>query len=270
MVSELQEADLSEAHLGFANLSFANLAGANFSGAFLSFANLTGARLDRACFNNAIISYTLFAHVDLSKAMGLETIQHLGPSTISIDAILESEGKIPESFLRDTGFPNDLIADIRSIVGSSRFYSCFISYSSKDQEFAERLHSDLQAKGVRCWFAQEDVHGGRKLHEQIDQAIRLHDKLLLILSENSMKSEWVATEIYKARKREFKEGRRVLFPIRLVGFKAIQEWECFDGDSGKDMAREIREYFILDFSDWKDHDSYQKAFDRLLRDLKSG
>ncbi len=71
------------------------------------------------------------------------------------------------------------------------FYSCFISYSTKDQEFAERLHADLQAKGVRCWFAPHDMKGGRKLHEQIDEAIRLHDKLLLILSEHSMSSNWV-------------------------------------------------------------------------------
>jgi hypothetical protein len=37
----------------------------------------------------------------------------------------------------------------------------------------------------------------------------------------------------------------------------------------KDMAREIREYFIPDFSNWKDHDAYKKAFDRLARDLKA-
>ena len=36
------------------------------------------------------------------------------------------------------------------------FYSCFISYSSKDEEFAKRLHADLQSNGVRCWFAPEE------------------------------------------------------------------------------------------------------------------
>jgi hypothetical protein len=39
--------------------------------------------------------------------------------------------------------------------------------------------------------------------------------------------------------------------------------------AGKDSAREIREYFIPDFSRWKDHDSCRKAFERLLRDLKA-
>lgn len=43
----------------------------------------------------------------------------------------------------------------------------------------------------------------------------------------------------------------------------------FDADTGIDSAREIREYFIPDFSNWTAHDSYSKAFDRLLRDLKA-
>jgi hypothetical protein len=76
------------------------------------------------------------------------------------------------------------------------------------------------------------------------------------------------SEIAKAGKREVKEGNRVLFPVRLVGFERLRDWECFDGDTGKDSAREIREYFIPDFSNWKNHDSYQTAFQRLLTDLK--
>jgi hypothetical protein len=95
-----------------------------------------------------------------------------------------------------------------------------------------------------------------------------HERLLLILSQASMASEWVKTEIAKARQREVKEERRVLFPVRLVEFETLRDWECFDADTGKDSAREVRQYFITDFSRWKDHDAYQQAFDRLLRDLK--
>jgi hypothetical protein len=65
---------------------------------------------------------------------------------------------------------------------------------------------------VRCWFAPHDIQGGRKLHEQIDQAIRIHERLLLILSSHGMQSEWVKTEIAKARQREVQEQRQVLFP----------------------------------------------------------
>jgi len=73
----------------------------------------------------------------------------------------------------------------------------FISYSTANQDFAERLHADLQARGVRCWFAPHDLEGGKKIHDQIDEAIRVYDRLLVILSRESMSSRWVKTEIEK-------------------------------------------------------------------------
>ena len=230
---------------------------------------LDGASLQGADFGTSRTGATTFADVDLSDTNGLEAVVHVGPSTISIDTIYRSRGKIPEVFLRGCGVPDEFIAYIGSMVGCPiEFHSCFISYSTKDQEFAERLHADLQAKGVRCWFAPHDIKGGHKIHEQIDEAIRLHDRLLLILSDDSIKSEWVKTEIAKARKREVRDGKRVLFPVRLVGFEALRDWEWIDS-TGQDMGEEIRQYFIPDFSNWKDHSSYLAAFQRLVKDLKA-
>ena len=288
--ANLMRADFSGAKLRLANFHSANLSGANFSGATLirahldranvAGANLTGAELQWANFSEATLSeanfaeshagWTIFADVDLSLAKGLETVRHTCPSTIGTDTIYKSHGKIPEVFLRGCGLPDEFIAYIGSMVGRPiEFYSCFISYSNHDQEFAERLHADLQAKGVRCWFAPEELKGGRKLHEQIDDAIRLHDKLLLILSEHSMNSAWVETEIANAREREAREKKQMLFPITLVPYEEVKKWKLFDADRGKDSAREVREYFIPDFSNWKGHDSYQRAFQRLVKDLKN-
>jgi hypothetical protein len=107
-----------------------------------------------------------------------------------------------------------------------QFYSCFISYSGKDQGFADRLYADLQNNGVRCWFAPHHLQSGKKLHEQIGEAIRTYDKLLLILSQDSMNSEWVKTEISKARKREVREDKRMLFPVSLVSFETLRDWNA--------------------------------------------
>jgi hypothetical protein len=49
---------------------------------------------------------------------------------------------------------------------------------------------------------------------------------------------------------------------------AIQAWECFDADAGKDSAREIREYYVPDFSAWKDHDAFETEFAKLLTALQ--
>ena len=226
--------------------------------------------LTRGGLHRSSVSEHIFADVDLSAAKGLETVKHCGPSTIGIDTIYKSRGKIPEVFLRGCGVPDEFIAYIGSMVGRPiEFYSCFISYSTKDQEFADRLYADLQAKGVRCWFAPHDIQGGKTIHEQIDEAIRRYDRLLLILSEHSIHSGWVETEIANAWERQIQQGKHVLFPVRLVSFEELEKWKCPDPKTGKDLGREIRKYFIPDFSNWKEHDPYQEAFQRLVKDLKA-
>ena len=78
------------------------------------------------------------------------------------------------------------------------------------------------------------MQGGKKLQEQIDEAIRLYDRLLLILSPSSMSSEWVKTEIAKARRKKLREERRMLFPISICSFADLRDWKCFDADAGRD------------------------------------
>jgi hypothetical protein len=100
--------------------------------------------------------------MDLRTATGLDTVRHSGPSTIGLDTFFRSAGDIPEGFLRGAGVPETLISYTKSIVEKAiQFFSCFISYSSKDQPFADRLYGDLQANGVRCWFAPHDIQGGK-------------------------------------------------------------------------------------------------------------
>jgi len=80
----------------------------------------------------------------------------------------------------------------------------------------------------------------------------------------------VKTEIASARVKEAHEKRQMLFPISLVPFDRTKSWKLPDADAGDDSAREVREYFVPDFSAWKDNDVYAKAFERLLHDLKAG
>jgi hypothetical protein len=258
----LNSANLSAADLAWADLSRANLRWANLSGAHLGWANLLGANLFEADLHNARAKLTIFADLDLRVVKGLETIKHELPSTIGIDTIYRSKGKIPEAFLRGCGVPDNFITYMRSLTGKAfEYYSCFISYSSNDDDFAQRLHNDLQGKGVRCWFAPEDMKIGDKIRPTIDQAIRLRDKLLLILSEQSISSTWVEKEVETAFEEEAKRKQTVLFPVRLDA--AVMETD-------QAWAADIRRTrHIGDFCQWKDHDSYQQAFDRLLRDLKT-
>lgn len=268
----LFDAKLRDADLSGANLSDTHLTRADLTRANLGFSNFSHAHLQDANFANALAGRTTFADTNFRFVKGLESVEHFSPSTIGIDTLYASGGNIPESFLRGSGVPDEFITMIPSIVGARQaiqFYSCFISYSTKDEEFARRLYSRMRDEKLRVWFAPEEMKGGQKLYEQVERAIQVHDRLLIVLSEESMRSEWVITEIRKARKAEIKEKRRKLFPIRLVDFETIKDWECFDADTGKDLAVELREYYMPDFSNWKDHDLFEQAFSRLHRDLKA-
>jgi hypothetical protein len=141
-----------------------------------------------------------------------------------------------------------------------QFYSCFISYSSSDDEFARRLHAALQNNGVRCWFAPHDMKIGAKILDTLDEAIRLRDKVLIVLSEASIAAEWVEFEVKKAFAEERQRGTTVLFPVRLdeAVFKTNEAWAV--------MLRDDRN--IGDYRAWKDHDAYQRTLERLLRDLR--
>ena len=272
--ADLYGADFSTAGLFGTNLSGAMLIGAKFNGAGIfrvdfSNADLRGAKFDYANveetnFDNCSMSLTQFLDINLSQCKGLETVKHFGPSAIDIATIYRSKGDIPETFLHGAGIPEPFIVQVKSLVAAMspiEFYSCFISYSSKDQEFAERLYADLQSRGVRCWFAPEDLKIGDKLRLAFDEAIRVHDKLMVLLSKNSVGSPWVEKEVETAFEKERREKRTMLFPIRLdeAVMNTDQAW-----------AADIRRTrHIGDFRDWKNHDSYKKAFDRLLRDLKA-
>lgn len=53
-------------------------------------------------------------------------------------------------------------------------------------------------------------------------------------------------EIFQAIRKQAREGADVLIPLRLMGYETLRQCELFDG--GKDVAADIREYFIPDFS----------------------
>jgi len=163
----INRAILEDANLTRANLSWADLSEANLSWADLSEVNLNGAipiraNLGEADLSGAYLSETIFANVDLSQAIGLDTCGRSGPSVIDHRTLARS-GPLPISFLRGVGLPDNFIQYLPSLLNQPfQFYSCFISYSTKDQQFADRIHADLQNKGIRCWFARHDLPIGAK------------------------------------------------------------------------------------------------------------
>lgn len=286
--ADLRESNLSGSTLVDAILTQSNLSNVKLKGTMLYNANLLESILINSDLDEAIIGNTIFGNANLKNAKNLKTCEYVSPSIINHQTISTSQD-LPLEFLRGCGL-SDWEIELTKLYQSNltheeiieiqqqvfellsqcpiQFYSYFISYSTKDEDFAKKLCEDLQNSGIRCWFAPHHIQAGKKIYEQIDKAILTYDRLLVILSQHSMNSEWVKTEIANARQKEIDTNNRVLFPIRLVDFEEVKSWKCFDTDTGKDSAREIREYYIPDFKNWNDKNEYKKSFERLLRDLK--
>ncbi|HJT55771.1 MAG TPA: toll/interleukin-1 receptor domain-containing protein [Ktedonobacteraceae bacterium] len=267
-LADLRHADLRHADLRDANLSGARLTRADLSGANICNATLLGtifkdANLSSADLSDALLSRTIFANIDLSTVKGLTQVRQLGPSSIDIDTIYRSGGKIPESFLEGAGVPDSFLTYMRSLIGKPiEYFTCFISHSSKDQRFCNRLYADLRAKRVRTWYFPEDATWGKPVWREIDRSIKLYDKLVVVCSQHSLQSGPVLREIERALQREDREGTHILFPIRIDNY-LFQEWE-------HERKADVLSKVVGDFRGWnRNAEKYETAFTKFLKALKA-
>ena len=278
--ADLRGADLNGADLYRADLRRAILIGADLRGADLSGATFSNAYLGGADFTNVVLAWTLLSNSDLSQVKGLETVIHEYPSTIGVDTLYRSAGKIPEAFLRGCGLSdwqiehaklyqpelsNEEISNILYRVHNLRAHQAiqinplFISYSHMDTSFVDEMEKYLNEKGVRFWRDVHHATAGR-LERQVDRAIRLNPTVLVVLSKNSVQSDWVQHEVRLARKLEIETKRDVLCPVALDNSWKTCRWP-------ERLREQIMEYNILDFSEWRDKDKFSRMFTRLLDGL---
>lgn len=278
--TDLSDANLRDSYLSKSDLSRANLKRADLTGADLTLANLTKANLMGSNFAQAVVGSTVFVNSRLNESVGLEDIAHWGPSSISTDTFALSKGKIPEVFLRGCGLPdweiesaklhnpelsNEEINRILYKIYDLRARQAlqvsplFISYSHGDGTFVDKLENHLNKKGIRFWRDIHEVKSGR-LETQVDQAIRQTSTVLLILSEHSLKSDWVEHEVRTARELEKEMGHDVLCPVALDDSWKSSPWP-------KRIMEQVMEYNILDFSVWKDDSKFDSVFNKLIDGL---
>jgi hypothetical protein len=93
--------------------------------------------------------------------------------------------------------------------------SIFLCHSSKDKSFVRKLADKLREVGVHVWLDEAEIKIGDSLTERIGQAITEMDYFGVVLSRNSIASEWVQRELQVAMQRELKERKVIVLPLLL-------------------------------------------------------
>jgi uncharacterized protein YjbI with pentapeptide repeats len=259
--ANLTATHMTMAHLLRANLTEANLTKADLGGANLSYAELAGANLDEAHLMGTSLGYA-----DLSKAAGLGSVNHKGPSSIGVDTlILSFRGAgnrfTPdlEAFFLGAGVPKELLAELPRIVAEVKYYSCFVCYGQPDLDFATRLCDDLERRGVPCWLYALDATPGERTWGEIGRKRREADKMVVICSAKALIRPGVLKEIEE----QIDEDPEKMVPIsrdslwREPGFRVMRG------------TNDLKLFLLAkNYADFSDESHYEESLQRLLKALR--
>ena len=277
--ANLAGAELREANLSLADLSGARLTDARLTGAQLEVANLAGADLRRASLirtklpatimTGAVLEMSVFGDCDLSQALGLEFVKHLGPSFIGVDTLARSGGRIPERFLRLAGVTESLIAVQGQIPLRVPALSRILLVGSvQDGEFTAALEGDLRAAGLACWSlaVDDETIFGEDERESLLGRFIYYDRLLLICSEASLGSPYGWRSFDQVARVRSSSGSSDGY--RDAGGEIIAvnlDERLFDGQDP--LCAELVKGRTLDFRGWRQAAEYRAAVAELVAAL---
>lgn len=95
-------------------------------------------------------------------------------------------------------------------------FDVFVSHSSHDGEFAQRLARRLRADGLRVWLAEWEIRPGDPISIRIERGLEASRSLLLLISSNAIASEWVTLERHTLLYRDPTNTDRRLVPVRIA------------------------------------------------------
>jgi hypothetical protein len=106
---------------------------------------------------------------------------------------------------------SDVITALPQVTPERRI---FLSYSSRDGEFVERLAADLRKRGVAVWKDDRELAVGESLSDEIANAIAGSLWYGIVLSPDAVASRWVRLELDTAIAFEVETGAIEVLPIR--------------------------------------------------------
>ena|SRR6267154_2035209 len=89
----------------------------------------------------------------------------------------------------------------------------FLSYSSKDRDFVNRLAMDIRARGFEVWYDQWELDVGDSLLSRIQEGIKQSSWLVVVLSPNANESRWVTEELNAGLAGQLAKDQVYILPV---------------------------------------------------------
>ncbi|QHI36783.1 hypothetical protein IMCC3317_21530 [Kordia antarctica] len=93
--------------------------------------------------------------------------------------------------------------------------SIFISYSHKDEKFVDKLAIKLVDDRIPVFVDRWEINVGDSITNKIENAITDASYLIIVLSKNSVESNWCKREITSGLMLELEKKRVVLLPVLI-------------------------------------------------------
>lgn len=140
----------------------------------------------------------------------------------------------------------------------------FISHSSKDKKFVRKLKNCLHENSINTWFDEDQLDLGDSLISKLELALDESSHLVIVLSPNSVESEWVKYELKKAINNSKTGLLSKIIPIKYRDCKVPDELsELLHADLSNEVVlpdgNEVK--FISD--------GFDSFFLKLVRSLKN-
>jgi|SRR5579862_268356 len=110
----------------------------------------------------------------------------------------------------------------------------FLSHSSQDRAFVVRLAAVLKAHRVKYWYSATHIVAAKQWHDEIGKALARCDWLLVVLTPQSVRSQWVKRELLYALNQD-RYNERIIPLLRKPCNYAQLSWT-------------LPEFQVLDFS----------------------
>lgn len=124
----------------------------------------------------------------------------------------------------------------------------FVSHSSKDSKIASQITDQLKRFGIGAWYSDEDIPAGERYAERILDGLMSSNWILVIVSADSVRSDWVRAEVKTAMTVPHLRNR--ILPLALDESSAAQinpdlaELQTLDGGVTQDLGERIGNFIL--------------------------